>query len=171
MAAYMNLGHLRSSRAVAWFVASVLASSASPALAGRVELSIGRSETLLPYQWTTVGFAEWIGETRPWWRIQWAPAFGVGYVGAREDFRNVRLDNAVWVGAAGARAYLWEQLFFGFQFATTAGKTDALSTPYEFVSSLGWQGDHWQLMARHISNGDFHEPNHGETMVLVGVAF
>jgi hypothetical protein len=171
MAAYLNPGDSRAPRTVAWLVACALASTTSPALAGRVELSIGRSETLLPYQWTTVGFAEWIGDMRPWWKIQWAPAFALGYFAARPDVRDVRLDNDVWVGAAGARAYLWRRLFFGFEFATTAGKTDALSTPYEFVSSLGWQGDHWQLIARHISNGDFHEPNHGETMVLVGVAF
>lgn len=170
MAVPMTSGESRMPRIAAWFVACVIASAASPAL-GRVELSAGRSETLLPYQWTTVAFAEWIGDARPWWKIRWAPAIAVGYVGAREDFRNVRLDNDVWVGGVGARAYLWRQLFFGFQFATTAGKTDALSTPYEFVSSLGWQGDHWQLMARHISNGDFHEPNHGETMLIAGVAF
>jgi hypothetical protein len=152
-------------------MASLLSTIASPAFAERIEISGGRSETLLPYLYTSVVFAEWVGDARPWWKIAWAPAFALGYVAARPETPRARLDHDVWLGAAGARAYLWRDLFFAFQAATTAGKTDALSTPYEFVSSLGWQGGHWQILARHISNGDFHEPNHGETMILVGVAF
>jgi len=27
------------------------------------------------------------------------------------------------------------------------------------------------VMVRHISNDDFHEPNHGETMLLLGLGF
>ncbi|HET6907541.1 MAG TPA: lipid A 3-O-deacylase [Rhodanobacteraceae bacterium] len=141
-----------------------------PRAAARVELSGGRSMTL-HHDWTTVFFAEWIGDARPWWKFNWAPAIGLGHFNARTDLPNARLDNDVWVGAAGARLYLWRGAFFGFQVAATDGKTDALSTPYEFVSSLGWQGAHWQLVARHVSNGDFHKPNHGETMLLAGVAF
>ena len=139
--------------------------------AARIEISAGHSWTLLPYRYTDVEFAEWIGDSRPVWKLRWSPAFSLGHFGARHNVGTVRLDNAVWVGAAGARLYLWHDLFFGFQGATTKGKTDALSTPYEFVSSLGWQGDHWQIMMRHISNGEFHKPNHGETMMLVGLAF
>ena len=138
--------------------------------AARVEFSGGRSETTHK-DWTTVFFAEWIGERRPVWIFQWAPDVGLGHFAARANLPGVRLDNDVWVGAVGARLYLWRNAFFGFQGALTDGKTDALSTPYEFVSTLGWQGRHWQVMVRHISNDDFHEPNHGETMVLLGVAF
>jgi hypothetical protein len=155
---------------VGWTLACLCSLFATPAFA-RVEFSIGRSWTLLPRVYTDVGFLEWVGDERPVWKIQWAPALALGYVEARPDNERARLNNDVWVFAGGARAYLWHDLFFGFQLATTHGKTDALSTPYEFVSSLGWQGGHWQVMVRHISNGDFHEPNHGETMVMAGVAF
>jgi hypothetical protein len=137
----------------------------------RIELSAGRSDTLKPKQYTDAEFVEWIGDAQPLWQIAWAPAFALGHFGPRDDLPHARLDNAVWVGAAGARAYLWRGLYFGFQVATTHGKTDALSSPYEFVSSFGWQGEHWQVFARHISNGDLHEPNHGETMLMAGLAF
>jgi hypothetical protein len=157
--------------AVACLAAGLLSMFSMPALAARIEISGGRSETLLPYVYTDVAFLEWIGTPRPWWEIAWAPEFALGYFASRSATPRARLDNDVWLAAAGASAYLCRDLFFAFQVATTAGKTDALSTPYEFVSSLGWQGGHWQILARHISNGDFHEPNHGETMLLVGVAF
>ncbi len=164
----------RTGAAPTWWragAALLLMLAASADADARVELSAGQSWTLLPYQYTNVAFAEWIGDRRPWWRIEWSPAATLGFVEARSNTPEARLDENVWVFAGGARAYLWRDLFFGFEFATTAGKTDALSTPYEFVSSLGWQADHVQIMLRHISNGDFHEPNHGETMLLVGFAF
>jgi hypothetical protein len=135
-----------------------------------IEVSYGRSYTLR-HHWTDVAFVEWSGTSRPLWRLQWAPALGLGRFQARDSRLGNRLDRTVWVGAAGARAYLWRGAFFGFQLAATGGRTDALSTPYEFVSSLGWQGRHWVLMVRHISNGDLHKPNHGETMLLAGIRF
>lgn len=163
-------GEFRGPRAVSRALGALLLFCAAPAGA-RVEISAGQSWTLLPYQYTDVAFAEWLGDARPWWKIAWSPALTLGFVESRPNTPTVRLDENVWVFAGGARAYLWRDLFFGFEFATTSGKTDALSTPYEFVSSLGWQASHFQVMLRHISNGDFHEPNHGETMLLVGVAF
>ncbi|GAP65550.1 Lipid A 3-O-deacylase [Mizugakiibacter sediminis] len=144
--------------------------AAPPARAAHLEFSFGRSVTLR-HHWTDVAFAEWIGERQPLWKLAWAPAFALGHVDARGDDPRDRLDRTVWLGAGGARLYLWRDLYAGFQLAATAGRTDALSTPYEFVSTLGWQGRHWQLMLRHISNGDFRKPNHGETMLMAGVAF
>ena len=166
-----SFGACRRARVATHALAASLLLAPAPSAFARVEFSVGQSWTLLPYRYTDVAFAEWIGAAQPWWKITWSPAVTVGFVESRSNTPTVRLDENVWVFAGGARAYLWRDLFFGFQFATTAGKTDALSTPYEFVSSLGWQGDHFQVMFRHISNGDFHEPNHGETMFLVGLAF
>ncbi|MGH8144898.1 MAG: acyloxyacyl hydrolase, partial [Rhodanobacteraceae bacterium] len=40
---------------------------------------------------------------------------------------------------------------------------------YEFVSTLGWQARRFSVQIRHISNGSLHEPNCGETMLLLGV--
>ncbi|TAN02430.1 MAG: lipid A 3-O-deacylase [Rhodanobacteraceae bacterium] len=136
----------------------------------RVEFSAGRSNTPR-HGWTNVGFFEWIGDPQPvGWKLAWAPAFSLGRLNGR-DTNAERLNHAAWVAAGGARLYGWRSLFWGFQVAATHGKTDALSSTYEFVSSLGWQENHWQVMVRHISNGDLHRPNHGETMLLVGVAF
>ncbi len=153
-----------------WLAAALLL-AAPAAQAGRVEFSAGRSWTLLPRHYTAVAFAEWIGDPVPVWRLRFAPAFALGHFAPRPNPPNARLDHAVWLGAAGARLYLWRSLYLGFALATSHGKTDALSTPYEFMSSLGWQGGHWQVMFRHVSNGDLHEPNHGETMLLAGLAF
>ncbi|HEX7111182.1 MAG TPA: lipid A 3-O-deacylase [Mizugakiibacter sp.] len=143
---------------------------ARPAQAGRFEFSFGRSVTL-QHRWTDVAFAEWIGERRPLWKLAWAPAAALGFVDARGDDPRDRLDRDVWLGVGGGRLYVWRELYVGFQLAATAGRTDALSTPYEFVSTFGWQGRHWQFMVRHVSNGDFHKPNHGETLLAAGVAF
>lgn len=151
-------------------LACVLYLGFCPSLAARVEVSAGRSVTIR-HDWTDTAFVEWIGDPQPWWKLAWAPAVSLGHFNARPNLPGERLDSDVWVGAAGVRLYLWRGAFFGFQVGATDGKTDALSTPYEFVSTLGWQGRHWQLMARHISNGDFHEPNHGETMLLAGAGF
>lgn len=135
----------------------------------RVELSLGRSRT--PHHgWTDVEFLEWVGDPRQIGRFAWAPAFGLGRFNARDTSAD-RLNHVVWVGAGGGRLYLWRRAFFGFQVAATHGKTDALSSTYEFVSSLGLQGRHWQIVIRHISNGSLHKPNHGETMLMAGIAF
>lgn len=160
---------VRARRVLARAAAALLA-VAGAAHAAHVEVSVGRSLTL-QHRWTDAAFVECVGDAQPVWKLAWAPAFALGRVAARPDTATDRLDRDVWLGAAGARVYLWRDLYAGFQLAATAGRTDALSTPYEFVSSLGWQGRHWQVLARHISNGDFHKPNHGETVLLAGVAF
>ena len=83
----------------------------------------------------------------------------------------------VWLLAGGVRLQYgqagdwYRHLFVSFQPAVTSGRTQALSTAYEFVSSLGWQGRHLSLQIRHISNASLHQPNRGETMALVGVGF
>ncbi|BFI94530.1 MAG: hypothetical protein RSP_00400 [Rhodanobacter sp.] len=82
-----------------------------------------------------------------------------------------------WLGAAGVRLHFADQnawyrpLFFSFQPALHGGRTLALSSSYEFVSTLGWQEKHWSFEIRHVSNGDLHLPNRGETMALVGLGF
>lgn len=136
-----------------------------------IELSGGRSYTMRS-RWTDVAFLEWSGSPQPLLGgAQWAPDVLLGRVAARQASLGNHLDHTVWIGAGGARAYVWRGAFLSFQVGATSGHTDALSTPYEFVSSLGWQGRHWVAMVRHISNGDFHKPNHGETMFLLGLRF
>ena len=42
---------------------------------------------------------------------------------------------------------------------------------HRLLTTVGWQGQRFSVQLRHISNGSLHEPNRGETMALVGVAF
>lgn len=135
----------------------------------RWEILAGRSRTLQS-MWTNVAFVERLGDTRTLGPFEWRPDFGLGWVQARSTSR-ARLDHDVGLIALGARVHVWRGVFISEQVALALGRTDALSSAGEFVSSAGWQGEHWVLMLRHASNADIHKPNHGETMVMVGVAF
>jgi hypothetical protein len=105
----------------------------------------------------------------------------VGWIAGRsaalQDGRSSGIKRDAWLIAAGARihygaANAWSQpFFFSFQPAYHVGDTESLSSSYEFVSTLGWQGKRFSIQIRHISNGGLHEPNRGETMALVGVGF
>jgi hypothetical protein len=161
---------------------------ALPAMAARFELQGGISYMGNPsnnYS-TPVAFGEvvfdpnQIGSSN----FTWSPDVTAGWIGGRDggkvaqynaDHPTVR--NNAWVLAGGVRIHYgpagaWYQpLFLSFQPALHTGDTQALSTVYEFVTTVGYQGNHWSLGIRHISNGSFHEPNRGETMVVAGIAF
>lgn len=162
-------------------VAAGLAFAALPAAATHVELQVGRSY-MESYGANTVFvegvFAEHaLGNTG----LAWSPDVSLGWINGRDPARyrlyrySTRPD--AWLGAAGVRlrfanANAWySPLFFSFQPALHGGRTLALSSSYEFVSTLGWQEKHWSLQIRHVSNGDLHLPNRGETMALLGLGF
>ncbi|HEV2621481.1 MAG TPA: acyloxyacyl hydrolase [Frateuria sp.] len=114
-------------------------------------------------------------------RLDWSPDLSAGWIDSRDvrRYRNAAYgtDHAVALVAAGARFHYgdadawYRPLFFSFQLAGANRTTQALSTHYQFVSSLGWQGEHLSFQIRHISNGSLHKPNRGETMALVGLGF
>jgi hypothetical protein len=175
---------MRSSRlALGLAAAFSLFAVALPAAADtHLELQGGRS--YMDTHGTNVFFLEsvfnayQIGQSR----FTWSPDVSIGYVNGRTvahyDGYHPGVTNNVWLGAAGARFHYgndgdWYQpLFFSFQVAGTAGgRTQALSSGYEFVSTLGWQMKNVSFQIRHISNGSFQEPNRGETMALVGIGF
>ena len=62
-------------------------------------------------------------------------------------------------------------MFFSLQPALHSGRTQALSSAYEFVTSVGWQGRRFSVQIRHVSNAGLHNPNRGETMALIGLGF
>lgn len=136
---------------------------------GHWEVLGGRSVTLQSH-WTNTLFVERIGDERSIGPIDWSPEIGLGWIESRSTSM-ARLDHDVALLTLGARVRLWHGFFVGEQLGITSGKTDALSSTGEFVSSLGWQGGHWVAMMRHVSNADLHTPNHGETMLLLGFAF
>jgi hypothetical protein len=158
-----------------------LASLALPASAAHLEIQGGRS--YMDSYGTNAVFVEgifdehMIGDSR----FSWSPDVSAGFINGR-DVPRYRLSkyttsDDVYLLAAGARLHYgdtdnwYHPLFLSFQPAAHTGRTQALSSGYEFVSSLGWQGKHFSVQLRHISNASLHEPNRGETMALVGVGF
>ncbi len=161
--------------------ALIFALPALPATAARFELQGGVS--YMDSYSTPVAFGEVIFDDHAIGssNFTWAPDVTGGWIDGRNiarysNDRYTTRDN-VWLLAGGVRfhygpANAWYQpLFFSFQPALHTGRTQALSSSYEFVSTVGYQGNHWSLGVRHISNGSFHEPNRGETMLVAGVAF
>lgn len=143
------------------------------------ELQLGRSYT--SGRGAAAVFAEGmfaersIGSTR----FTWTPDVSAGWIDGRDmtGYRRFHYSttDSIWLVAAGARfrdgarGDWYHHLFFSFQPALHTGRTRALSSAYEFVSTLGWQAKRFSIQVRHISNGSLHEPNCGETMLLVGV--
>ena len=114
-------------------------------------------------------------------RFTWAPDIAAGWIDRRsiEHFQHCRysVDKASWILAGGVRLRAgsnrdwYHPLFFSFQPALHSGTTMALSSAYQFVSTLGWQARRFSFQIRHISNGSLRGPNRGETMALVGIGF
>lgn len=159
----------------------VLGALSLPALAARVEVQAGRSY-MDSYPATAlfveaVFGAHRIGDSR--W--SWSPDVSLGWIDGRDlaRFRDRRYTarDAVWLLAAGARFQHgavdaggrgW---FVSLQPAVTHGWTQALSSAYEFMTTLGWQGRRFSFQVRHVSDAGLHEPNRGETMALIGWSF
>ena len=151
-----------------------------PASAVHLQVQGGRS--YMDGHATSAAFAETVFASR---RIgdshfSWAPDVSVGWIGgralARYDDRRYRTRDDVWLLAAGARFRYGEAmdgrgLFLSVQPALQRGRTQGLSSGYEFVSTLGWQGEHVSVQLRHVSNAGLHGPNRGETMALLGIGF
>ena len=165
-------------------LAIAVALLAAPALsqaATRLEVQAGRS--YMDAHGSNTGFVEAvfaphaIGNSR----FTWSPDVSAGWIAGRDlaQFRGMRYGTgpSVALVAAGARLRTtdtrawYHPVFFSFQVAGTNHTTQALSTHYQFVSTLGVQLDHLSLGIRHISNGSTHEPNRGETMAVVGLGF
>lgn len=175
---------MRSSRLAAGLAAAVsLAAVALPA-AAETHLEVQGGRSYMDSYGTNAFFLEAVFDPRAMGqsRFTWSPDVSVGYIKGRDigkyETSHPGVTNDVWVGAAGARLHYgsegdwYRPFFFSFQVAGTAGgRTQALSSRYEFVSTLGWQYKNVSFQVRHISNGSFKEPNRGETMALIGIGF
>lgn len=159
----------------------LFASVALPAAAAHLEVQGGRS--YMDTHGTNTAFIEATFAPHPIGssRFDWSPDLSAGWIDGRDvaRYRNSPYDTrqSVALVAAGARFHYgapeawYRPLFFSFQLAGTNHTTQALSSHYQFVSTLGWQGEHLSFQIRHVSNGGIHDPNRGETMALVGVGF
>ncbi|MEW9623007.1 acyloxyacyl hydrolase [Rhodanobacter geophilus] len=161
--------------------AVALAFAALPAAAAQFELQAGRS--YMDSHAANAVFAEGVLAEHPLGDsgLHWAPDLSLGWIDGRDidRYRHARYGTreAIWLAAGGVRLRAGEpgdwyhHFFYSFQVALHSGRTQALSSPYEFVNSVGWQWHHLSFELRHISNGSLHEPNRGETMALVGAGF
>jgi hypothetical protein len=179
---YRKGGRLLACMATAWLVVG----STTPVLATsengpRLEVQAGPS--YMDTYGATAIFIEAMGQQSVIGHssITWQPVASLGWIDQREiarfDESRYRASHQAELIAGGARWHLgagqtWYQpLFFGFEVAYNHQATQALSSHYEFVSTLGWQGKRFSFQLRHISNGGLHDPNRGETMALAGVGF
>ena len=154
---------------------------ALPAMAARFELQGGVS--YMDSYSTPAAFGEVIFDEHTFGssNFTWAPDLTAGWIGGRNlrRFDNSRYTTRDDIGlvAAGIRIHYgpadawYRRLFISEQPTVHTGRTEALSSAYEFTTTVGYQGDHWSVGVRHISNAGIHEPNRGETMAVVGIAF
>ncbi|MEW9571718.1 acyloxyacyl hydrolase [Rhodanobacter sp. Si-c] len=162
-------------------VAAALAFAALPAAATQIELQAGRS--YMDNHAANTVFVESVFDEHPLGNtsLHWAPDVSLGWIDGRDigRYQHARYGTrgAIWLAAGGVRLNAgsssdwYHHFFYSFQVALHSGRTQALSSAYEFVNSVGWQWHHFSFEIRHISNGKLHEPNRGETMALVGVGF
>ncbi|MBA2077054.1 acyloxyacyl hydrolase [Rhodanobacter sp. PCA2] len=161
--------------------AAALLCASLPAAATHVELQGGRS--YMDSHAANAVFVESVFAAHPLGAsgLHWAPDVALGWIDGRgfARYRDARYGtaDAIWLAAGGVRLNAggpddwYHPFFYSFQVALHGGRTQALSSVYEFVNSVGWQWRHFSVRVRHISNGGLHKPNRGETMALVGVGF
>lgn len=119
---------------------------------------------------TATAFASVVGTSESA-RFHFEPIATIGWLRAHHTAAD-GLDHTVWAAGAGARLVgPGEHWFASLQLARISARTDALSSRWEFIDSVGWQDGHLVLMVRHMSNGHVvgGGPNLGETMLLVGL--
>ncbi|MCX7513294.1 acyloxyacyl hydrolase [Frateuria hangzhouensis] len=159
----------------------LLTTMALPAAAAHLEVQGGRS--YMDDHGANAAFVEATFAAHPTGiaQLDWSPDISAGWIDSRDvtRYRGAEFDarDPVALLAAGARFHYgapdawYRPLFFSFQLAGINHTTQALSSHYQFVSTLGWQGEHLSFQLRHVSNGGINGPNRGETMALVGVGF
>lgn len=147
------------------------------------QLSIEGGRSYMDSHPATVAFVEGVFASHPLGasRYTWAPDVSLGWIDGRRlsryDGAHYNPRDAVWLVAGGVRLQhaatdaWYGHLFVSEQLALQNRRSLALSSDYEFVTSVGWQGDHLSLQLRHISNAGLYGPNRGETMALLGFGF
>jgi len=152
-------------------VAMVCLLTCAPALATGFDLTAGPSVTASE-RTTAAIFASVFGEQPDDNRTHFEPIGTLGWIDSR-DTRKDDLDHAVFVAAGGVRILAANHWFVSEQLAATSTRTDALSSRFEFMTSVGWQHGRFIVMLRHISNAHLigGGKNLGETMLLAGVRF
>jgi hypothetical protein len=142
----------------------------APAWAAGFDITAGPSVTASARS-TAAVFASVFGESPTDGRIRFKPIGTLGWIDSRST-RKDDLDHAAFVAGGGVRLLAANPRWFASeQLVATSTRTDALSSRFEFISSVGWQDGHLTVMLRHISNAHLlgGGKNLGETMLLDGV--
>lgn len=91
-------------------------------------------------------------------------------VGGRINGRRAPLlQRSVGFLGLGVRKYWTPYLFSGFALVGVSAQTEAISSDYQFVSSLGLQWRRITITGRHLSNASTNGRNRGETYLAIGV--
>lgn len=146
-----------------------LTAAAATAPAAEFDLLGGASATA-GVRWAPALFAEVVAGPPVDGHAHFEPVASVGAIGSRNtDHEN--LDHTVFLIAGGLRYGREDGLFVSEQIAAISPRTDALSSRFEFMTSLGWRDGRWMVMLRHVSDAHIlgGGPNLGETMLLAGV--
>jgi len=148
-----------------------LTAAAATARAAEFDLTGGASATA-GVRWAPALFAAVAAAPPADGHAHFEPIGSVGAVGSRNTGHE-DLGHTVFLIAGGLRYGREDGLFVGEQIAVTSTRTDALSSRFEFMTSLGWRDGRWVVMLRHVSDAHIlgGGPNLGETMLLVGVRF
>ncbi|HEX7323823.1 MAG TPA: hypothetical protein VF292_00525 [Rhodanobacteraceae bacterium] len=147
-----------------------------PAHATGIDLALGRSApgpaAGRNIDDATVAFVAAFGWPGQDLSARFQPVATLGWVGSHHAAQG-GLDEPVVVAGGGMRYRFWHRLFVSEQIVAASRRTSALSSRFEFVTTLGIHVGPVLLMGRHISNAHLigGGPNHGETMLLIGVRF
>ncbi|TAN08983.1 MAG: hypothetical protein EPN38_00295 [Rhodanobacteraceae bacterium] len=122
---------------------------------------------------TAAVFASAFGTPAADGRIHVEPIGSIGWIASRSTHVD-NLHHQVFLAGGGVRILAPNHHWFvSEQVAATSTRTNALSSRFEFMTSVGWQRGHFIAMLRHISDGHLigGGRNMGETMLLAGVRF
>ena len=146
-------------------VAGMAAQAAEFDLAGGASATAG-------VRWAPALFADITAAPPDDLHAHFEPVGSLGAIGSRNTDHE-DLDHTVLLLGGGLRYGRDDGLFVGEQVAATSTRTDALSSRFEFMTSIGWRDGRWMVMLRHASNAHIlgGGRNLGETMLLAGVRF
>jgi hypothetical protein len=144
----------------------------APAWAAGFDLAAGPSVTASERS-TAAVFASVFGEPPAGGNARFAPIGTLGWIDSRNTSKD-DLDHEVFVAGGGVRMLAANRRWFASeQLVATGTRTGALSSRFEFMTTVGWQDGHFIVMLRHVSNAHLlgGGRNLGETMLLGGVKF
>jgi hypothetical protein len=122
---------------------------------------------------TAAVFASAFGTAADDGRVYVEPIGTLGGIDSRSSSRH-DLDRQVFLAGGGVRILAANRHWFvSEQIVATSARTDALSSRFEFMTSVGWERGRFIAQLRHISNAHLlgGGENLGETMLLAGVRF